>query len=106
MFVFCALVRDSAASRGSLYGTFSQLVSPELGLLQQTVSCCDGGDRRHGLAHRPHRRRDPGLPGSEWLRGFGNVQMIVFALLVILFARYLARACGARRARGSAREPA
>ena len=27
--------------------------------------------------------------GSEWLRGFGNIQVIVFALLVILFARYL-----------------
>jgi branched-chain amino acid transport system permease protein len=26
---------------------------------------------------------------SEWLRGFGGVQIIVFALLVILFARYL-----------------
>jgi len=26
---------------------------------------------------------------SEWLRGFGDVQIIVFALLVILFARYL-----------------
>jgi branched-chain amino acid transport system permease protein len=27
--------------------------------------------------------------GSEWLRGFGNIQMIVFALLVIVFARYI-----------------
>jgi branched-chain amino acid transport system permease protein len=26
---------------------------------------------------------------SEWMRGFGNVQIIVFALLVIVFARYL-----------------
>jgi branched-chain amino acid transport system permease protein len=27
--------------------------------------------------------------GSEWLRSFGNIQIIVFALLVILFARYV-----------------
>jgi len=27
--------------------------------------------------------------GSEWLRGFGDVQVIVFALLVILFARWV-----------------
>ena len=27
--------------------------------------------------------------GSEWLRGFGDIQMIVFALLVIVFARYI-----------------
>ena len=26
--------------------------------------------------------------GSEWLRGFGDIQIIVFAVLVILFARY------------------
>ena len=26
---------------------------------------------------------------SEWLRSFGNIQMIIFALLVILFARYV-----------------
>jgi len=27
--------------------------------------------------------------GSEWLRELGNVQVIVFALLVILFARWV-----------------
>ena len=27
--------------------------------------------------------------GSEWLRAFGNIQIIVFALLVMLFARYV-----------------
>jgi branched-chain amino acid transport system permease protein len=26
---------------------------------------------------------------SEWLRTFGNIQMIIFALAVILFARYV-----------------
>lgn len=75
---------------GSLYGTFSQLVSPELGLLQQTglvlsmvviggMSSLTGAIAGAVLVYL----------GSEWLRGFGNIQVIVFALLVILFARYL-----------------
>jgi branched-chain amino acid transport system permease protein len=43
---------------------------------------------------------------SEWLRGFGDIQVLVFALLVILFARWvpgglwgllLARLAGRRR---------
>ena len=62
---------------GSLYGTFSQLVSPELGLLQQT-----------GLVLSMVGAVLVYL-GSEWLRGFGDIQIIVFALLVILFARYV-----------------
>lgn len=75
---------------GSLYGTFSQLVSPELGLLQQTglvlsmvviggMSSLTGALLGALLVYL----------SSEWLRGFGDVQIIVFALLVILFARYL-----------------
>ena len=75
---------------GSLYGTFSQLVSPELGLLQQTglvlsmvviggMSSLTGAIAGAVLVYL----------GSEWLRGFGNIQVIVFALLVILFARYV-----------------
>lgn len=75
---------------GSLYGTFSQLVSPELGLLQQTglvlsmvviggMSSLTGALLGAVLVYL----------SSEWLRGFGDVQIIVFALLVILFARYL-----------------
>ena len=75
---------------GSLYGTFSQLVSPELGLLQQTglvlsmvviggMSSLSGAILGAVLVYL----------GSEWLRGFGNIQIIVFALLVILFARYI-----------------
>ncbi|WP_427912413.1 branched-chain amino acid ABC transporter permease [Ramlibacter sp. MMS24-I3-19] len=75
---------------GSLYGTFSQLVSPELGLLQQTglvlsmvviggMSSLTGAIVGAVLVYL----------GSEWLRGFGNIQVIVFALLVILFARYV-----------------
>lgn len=75
---------------GSLYGTFSQLVSPELGLLQQTglvlsmvviggTSSLSGAILGAVLVYL----------GSEWLRGFGDIQIIVFALLVILFARYI-----------------
>src|SRR5206468_1337393 len=73
---------------GSLYGTFSQLVSPELGLLQQTglvlamvviggMGSLTGSVIGALLVYL----------GSEWLRGLGNVQVIVFALIVILFAR-------------------
>jgi branched-chain amino acid transport system permease protein len=75
---------------GSLYGTFSQLVSPELGLLQQTglilsmvviggMGSLSGSILGAVLIYL----------GSEWLRGFGNIQLIVFALPVILFARYI-----------------
>jgi branched-chain amino acid transport system permease protein len=75
---------------GSLYGTFSQLVSPELGLLQQTglvlsmvviggMSSLTGAILGAVLVYL----------GSEWLRRFGDIQIIVFALLVIVFARYV-----------------
>lgn len=75
---------------GSLYGTFSQLVSPELGLLQQTglvlsmvviggMSSLSGAILGAIMVYL----------GSEWLREFGDIQIIVFALLVILFARYV-----------------
>jgi branched-chain amino acid transport system permease protein len=75
---------------GALYGTFSQLVSPELGLLQQTglvLSMVVIG----GMGSLTGALLGAVLVylASEWLRGFGNVQVIVFALLVILFARYL-----------------
>lgn len=75
---------------GSLYGTFSQLVSPELGLLQQTgmvLAMVVIG----GMASLTGALAGALLVylSSEWMRGFGDVQIIVFALLVILFARYL-----------------
>jgi branched-chain amino acid transport system permease protein len=84
--VSCAL----CGLAGSLYGTFSQLVSPELGLLQQTglvlamvviggMSSLTGAVAGAIVIYL----------SSEWMRGFGNVQIIVFALLVIVFARYL-----------------
>jgi branched-chain amino acid transport system permease protein len=92
---------------GSLYGTFSQLVSPELGLLQQTglilsmvviggMGSLSGAILGAVLVYL----------GSEWLRGFGDIQIIVFALLVILFARYIpAGLWGLLAARLQARKP-
>jgi branched-chain amino acid transport system permease protein len=89
MIVFCVSCAVCGLA-GSLYGTFSQLVSPELGLLQQTglvlsmvviggMSSLTGSIVGAVLVYL----------GSEWLRGFGDIQVIVFGLLVILFARYV-----------------
>jgi branched-chain amino acid transport system permease protein len=74
---------------GSLYGTFSQLVSPELGLLAQTglviamvviggIGTLTGSIFGALLVYL----------ASEWLREAGGIQMIVFAAVVILFARF------------------
>jgi branched-chain amino acid transport system permease protein len=74
---------------GSLYGTFSQLVSPELGLLLQTglviAMVVIGGI---GTLTGPLLGALLVYLASEWMREFGNVQMIVFATLVIVFARF------------------
>ncbi|MGE5096497.1 MAG: branched-chain amino acid ABC transporter permease [Betaproteobacteria bacterium] len=74
---------------GSLYGTFSQLVSPELGLLLQTglviAMVVIGG---MGTLTGPLLGALLVYLASEWMREFGNVQMIVFAALVIVFARF------------------
>lgn len=89
MIVFCVSCAICGLA-GSLYGTFSQLVSPELGLLQQTglilsmvviggIGSLSGAILGAVLIYL----------GSEWLRGFGDIQLIVFASLVILFARYI-----------------
>ena len=75
---------------GSLYGTFSQLVSPELGLLMQTgliiAMVVIGG---MGTLTGPIVGALLVYLTSEWLREFGNIQMIVFSAAVILFARFL-----------------
>ena len=74
---------------GSLYGTFSQLVSPELGLLLQTglviAMVVIGG---MGTLTGPVLGALLVYVASEWLREVGNVQMIVFAAAVILVARF------------------
>jgi branched-chain amino acid transport system permease protein len=74
---------------GSLYGTFSQLVSPELGLLLQTglviAMVVIGG---MGTLTGPLAGALLVYLASEWLRESGQVQMIVFPALVIVFARF------------------
>ena len=75
---------------GSLYGTFSQLVSPELGLLLQTglvISMVVIGGM--GTLTGPIVGALLVYLASEWLREVGNIQMIVFSIVVILFARFL-----------------
>jgi branched-chain amino acid transport system permease protein len=75
---------------GSLYGTFSQLVSPELGLLLQTglvISMVVVGGM--GSLTGPIVGALIVYLASEWLREVGNIQMIVFSVAVILFARFL-----------------
>lgn len=74
---------------GSLYGTFSQLVSPELGLLAQTgivISMVVIGGI--GTLTGPILGALIVYLASEWLRDVGNIQMIVFAIVVIVFARF------------------
>lgn len=74
---------------GALYGTFSQLVSPEMGSLAQTglviamvviggIATLTGPVVGALLVYLT----------SELLRGVGGVQMIVFATTVIVFARF------------------
>jgi len=74
---------------GGLYGTFAQLVSPELGLIAQTgiviAMVVIGG---MGTLVGPLIGALLVYVASEMLRDVGNVQMIVFALLVIVFARF------------------
>jgi branched-chain amino acid transport system permease protein len=75
---------------GALYGTFSRLVSPELGLLLQTglviAMVVIGGI---GTLTGPVIGALLVYLASEWLRSVGNIQMIVFAAAVIFFARFL-----------------
>jgi branched-chain amino acid transport system permease protein len=74
---------------GALYGHFAHFVSPELGLLSQTgliVSMVVIG----GLGTLPGPIGGAFLVyvSSEFLRDFGGYQLIVFALLVIIFGRF------------------
>lgn len=74
---------------GSLYGTFSQLVSPELGLLLQTglvISMVVIGGM--GTLTGPILGALIVYLSSEWLRSVGNIQLIVFSAMVIVFARF------------------
>ena len=74
---------------GSLYGTFSQLVSPELGLLLQTglvISMVVIGGM--GTLTGPLVGALLVYLASEWLREVGNIQLIVFSAAVIIVARF------------------
>jgi branched-chain amino acid transport system permease protein len=74
---------------GSLYGTFSQLVSPELGLLLQTglvISMVVIGGM--GTLTGPIAGALLVYLASEWLREVGNIQLIVFSIAVIVVARF------------------
>jgi branched-chain amino acid transport system permease protein len=78
-----------AGLAGALYGHFSELVSPELGLITQSglVICMVviGG---MGTLVGPLAGAFLVYLLSEVLREVGGVQLIVFALAVILFARF------------------
>jgi branched-chain amino acid transport system permease protein len=74
---------------GALYGHFAQLVSPELGLISQTgiiISMVVIGGL--GTLVGPIGGAFLIYVASEFLRDFGGYQLVVFALLVILVARF------------------
>jgi branched-chain amino acid transport system permease protein len=74
---------------GALYGHFAQLVSPELGLISQTgiiISMAVIGGL--GTLVGPIGGAFLIYIASEFLRDFGGYQLVVFALLVILVARF------------------
>jgi branched-chain amino acid transport system permease protein len=74
---------------GALYGHFAQLVSPELGLISQSgliISMVVIGGM--GTLVGPIGGAFLVCATSEVLREFGGYQLILFALLVILFARF------------------
>lgn len=74
---------------GALYGHFAQFVSPELGLISQTGLILSmvviGG---LGTMAGPIGGAFLVYVASEYLRDFGNYQLVVFAFLVIIFARF------------------
>ena len=74
---------------GALYAHFAQLISPELGLISQTgiiVSMVVIGGM--GTLVGPIAGAFLVYVASEFLRDFGGYQLIVFALLVIIFGRF------------------
>ena len=100
---------------GALYGHFAQFVSPELGLLSQTgivISMVVIGGL--GTLVGPVGGALLVYVLSEFLRDVGNSQHVVFAFLVIVFARFfrqglwglLLAAVGFWRARPVAPSPA
>ncbi|HEU5016620.1 MAG TPA: branched-chain amino acid ABC transporter permease [Pseudolabrys sp.] len=74
---------------GALYGHFAHFVSPELGLISQTglviIMVVIGG---MGTLAGPLIGAFLVYASSELLRDVGGWQLVVFALLVIIFARF------------------
>jgi branched-chain amino acid transport system permease protein len=86
-----AFAISSAASglAGALYGHFAELVTPELGLIGQTgliVSMTVIGGM--GTLVGPLAGAFLVYVLSEWLRDVGGYQLVVFAALVVIFARF------------------
>ena len=86
-----AFAISAAASgfAGALYAHFAELVTPELGLIGQTgliVSMTVIGGM--GTLAGPLVAAFLVYVLSEWLRDIGGYQLVVFAALVVIFARF------------------
>lgn len=84
-----ALSAAASGFAGALYAHFAELVTPELGLIGQTgliVSMTVIGGM--GTLAGPLVGAFLVYVVSEWLRDVGGYQLVVFALLVIIFARF------------------
>jgi branched-chain amino acid transport system permease protein len=84
-----ALSAAASGFAGALYAHFAELVTPELGLIGQTglvVSMTVIGGM--GTLAGPLIGAFLVYVVSEWLRDVGGYQLVVFALLVIVFARF------------------
>jgi branched-chain amino acid transport system permease protein len=86
-----AFAISAAASglAGALYAHFAELVTPELGLIAQTglvISMTVIGGI--GTLVGPLAAAFLVYVTSEWLRDVGGYQLVVFAALVVIFARF------------------
>lgn len=84
-----ALSAAASGLAGALYAHFAELVTPELGLIGQTgliVSMTVIGGM--GTLIGPLAGAFLVYVFSEWLRDVGGYQLVVFAALVIIFARF------------------
>lgn len=84
-----ALSAAASGFAGALYAHFAELVTPELGLIGQTgliVSITVIGGM--GTLVGPIVGAFLVYVLSEWLRDIGGYQLVVFAALVVIFARF------------------
>ncbi|MCO5130139.1 MAG: branched-chain amino acid ABC transporter permease [Xanthobacteraceae bacterium] len=84
-----ALSAAASGFAGALYAHFAELVTPELGLIAQTGLILSmvviGG---MGTLAGPIIAAFLVYVLSEWLRDVGGYQLVVFAALVVIFARF------------------